>query len=233
MSRVLVVDDAAQLVRALRLNLRARGYEVDTAGTAHEALALASERPPDLVILDLGLPDSDGRNVIGALRTWTNVPIIVLSGRTDQRQKIAALEAGADDYVTKPFGVDELIARMRAVARRVVTERHPDVVIGDWVVDLSAHRVRPASGEGADQHLTPTEWTILEALISNPGRLVTRSQLLRAVWGTDYDPETSSLRLYIAQLRRKLEPAPGRPRFILTEPGLGYRFVTGQPASEG
>lgn len=232
MSRVLVVDDAAQLVRALRLNLRARGYEVDTAGTAQEALALAAVRPPDLVILDLGLPDSDGRNVIGALRAWTNVPIIVLSGRTDQRQKIAALEAGADDYVTKPFGVDELIARMRAVARRVVTERHPDVLIGDWVIDLSAHRVLPVSGEGSDQHLTPTEWTILEALVTHPGRLVTRSQLLRAVWGTDYDPETSSLRLYIAQLRRKLEPAPGRPRFILTEPGLGYRFVTGQATTE-
>lgn len=225
MSRVLVVDDAPQIVRALALNLRARGFEVDAAGTGREALALAAERPPDLVILDLGLPDMDGRGIIVALRAWTNVPIIVLSGRTDQRQKIAALDAGADDYVTKPFGVDELIARMRAVARRVVTERHPEVVLGDWLIDLTARRVRPASGDGADQHLTPTEWTILEALVASPGRLVTRAQLLRAVWGSDYDPETSSLRLYIAQLRRKLEPSPNRPRFILTEPGVGYRFV--------
>jgi len=224
MSRVLVVDDEPQIVRALVVNLRARGYDVLIAQDGRSALALASERRPDLIVLDLGLPDLEGTEVIVALRSWTTVPIIVLTGRTDQIQKIAALDAGADDYVTKPFGIEELFARMRAVTRRVSPQHTPSVGLGDWVVDLAAHRIRPASGEGPDQKLTPTEWRVLELLVRNPGRLITKQQLLHEVWGPEYDTETNYLRLYLAQLRRKLEPDPARPAYLLTETGMGYRF---------
>jgi two-component system KDP operon response regulator KdpE len=224
MSRVLVVDDEPQILRALVVNMRARGYDVHTAADGATALRVAGQHPPDVVILDLGLPDMEGVAVIAGLRGWTTAPIIVLTGRTEQIQKIAALDAGADDYVTKPFGIEELFARMRAVSRRVSPQAAPSVRLGDWVVDLASHRVRPASGEGEDQKLTPTEWRVLEILVRNPGRLITKQHLLHEVWGPEYDTETNYLRLYLAQLRRKLEPNPARPAYLLTETGMGYRF---------
>jgi two-component system, OmpR family, KDP operon response regulator KdpE len=219
---VLVIDDEPQIVRALRINLRVRQYEVHAAGTAGEALELAARHPPDLVILDLGLPDMDGVEVIHGLRGWTAAPIIVLSGRTDSTDKVDALDAGADDYVTKPFGMDELLARMRAVSRRVTADGDiPQVRLGDLVVDLAARRV--IRGE-EDIRLTPTEWHLLEVLLRNPGKLLSRQQLLSAVWGPGYADATGNLRLYMTQLRRKLEPDPARPRWLLTEPGMGYRY---------
>ena len=242
MTRVLIVDDEPQILRALRINLRARQYEVHTAATGADALAVAAARPPDLVILDLGLPDMDGVEVIGGLRGWTSVPIIVLSGRADSVDKVAALDAGADDYVTKPFGVEELLARMRAAARRTgMTEELPRVQLGDLTIDLGAKRVIRArrdgtmrSGEGqgtavtagtaTDVRLTPTEWHLLEVLLRNPGKLLSQRQLLRVVWGPGYDNASGNLRLYMAQLRRKLEPDPARPRWLITEPGMGYRY---------
>ncbi|MCW2933459.1 MAG: two component transcriptional regulator, winged helix family [Actinomycetia bacterium] len=239
MTRVLVVDDEPQILRALRINLRARQYEVHTAASATEALAVAAKFPPDLVLLDLGLPDMDGMNVIEGLRGWTKAPIIVLSGRTDSTDKVAALDAGADDYVTKPFGVDELLARMRAAARRVVaTEDLPQVQLGDLTIDLAAKRVIKASTSGEDAgnsgnsdnsdiRLTPTEWHLLEVLLRNPGKLLSQRQLLNDVWGPGYGNAAGNLRLYMAQLRRKIEPDPARPRWLITEPGMGYRY---QPA---
>jgi two-component system, OmpR family, KDP operon response regulator KdpE len=229
---VLVIDDEPQIVRALRINLRVRQYDVHTAGSASEALELAARHPPDLVILDLGLPDLDGVEVIHGLRGWTDAPIIVLSGRADSTDKVEALDAGADDYVTKPFGMDELLARMRAVSRRVSADADlPQVKLGDLVVDLAAKRVvRAATGNGhqndgnADIRLTPTEWHLLEVLLRNPGKLLSQQQLLAEVWGPGYADATGNLRLYMAQLRRKLEPDPARPRWLLTEPGMGYRY---------
>jgi two-component system, OmpR family, KDP operon response regulator KdpE len=223
-NRVLVVDDEPQILRALVVNMRARGYDVRTAGDGATALQQAGHDLPDLVVLDLGLPDMDGTEVIAGIRGWSTAPIIVLTGRTDQAQKIAALDAGADDYVTKPFGIEELFARMRAVSRRVSPQHVRDVRLGCWVIDLEAHRVRPADGKGDDQKLTPTEWRILEILVRNPGRLITKQHLLHEVWGPGYDTETNYLRLYLAQLRRKLEPNPARPAHLLTETGMGYRF---------
>jgi two-component system, OmpR family, KDP operon response regulator KdpE len=217
-----VVDDEPQIVRALRINLRARQYEVDTAQTGAEALATAAHHPPDLVILDLGLPDLDGMEVIGGLRGWTDAPIIVLSGRADSMDKVEALDAGADDYVTKPFGMDELLARMRAVTRRGPAEPEaPLVGLGDVMIDLAAKHV---SKNGQDIRLTPTEWHLLEVLLRHPGKLLSQRQLLHEVWGPGYADATGNLRLYMAQLRRKLEPDPARPRWLLTEPGMGYRF---------
>jgi two-component system, OmpR family, KDP operon response regulator KdpE len=224
MSRVLVVDDEPQIVRALVVNMRARGYDVSVARDGRSALQTAGQHPPDLVVLDLGLPDIEGTEVIEGLRGWTSAPIIVLTGRTEQVQKIAALDAGADDYVTKPFAIEELFARMRAALRRSQPEHVPEVRLGEWVVDLVAGRVRPAIGTGEDQKLTPKEWRILEVLVRNPGRLVTKAQLLREVWGPAYETEGHYLRLYLAQLRRKLEPDPARPAYLLTETGMGYRF---------
>jgi two-component system, OmpR family, KDP operon response regulator KdpE len=224
MTRVLVVDDEPQILRALVVNMRARGYDVHTAADGASALRVAGLHPPDLVVLDLGLPDMEGLQVLAGLRGWTTAPIIVLTGRTEQVQKIAALDAGADDYVTKPFGIEELFARMRAVSRRIQAEHVPEVRVGEWVVDLVAARVRPASGDGDDQKLTPKEWRILEILARNPGRLITKAQLLREVWGPAYESEGHYLRLYLAQLRRKLEPDPSRPSYLLTETGMGYRF---------
>ena len=222
MTRVLVVDDEPQIVRALRINLRARQYEVETAQTGAEALATAAHHPPDLVILDLGLPDLDGMEVIGGLRGWTDAPIIVLSGRADSMDKVEALDAGADDYVTKPFGMDELLARMRAVTRRGPAEPEaPRVGLGDVMIDLAAKHV---SKNGQDIRLTPTEWHLLEVLLRHPGKLLSQRQLLQEVWGPGYADATGNLRLYMAQLRRKLEPDPARPRWLLTEPGMGYRF---------
>jgi two-component system KDP operon response regulator KdpE len=219
---VLVIDDEPQIVRALRINLRARQYEVHAAASASEALESAAKHPPDLVILDLGLPDMNGVEVIHGLRGWTDAPIIVLSGRTDSTDKVEALDAGADDYVTKPFGMDELLARMRAVGRRVSTDGDaPRIYLGDQIVDLAARRV--IRGDD-DIRLTPTEWHLLEVLLRNPGKLLSRQQLLSIVWGPGYADATGNLRLYMAQLRRKLEPDPARPRWLLTEPGMGYRY---------
>ena len=227
MTRVLVVDDEPQILRALRINLRVRQYEVHTAATGAEALAVAAAHPPDLVILDLGLPDMEGVDVIAGLRGWTAAPIIVLSGRADSADKVEALDAGADDYVTKPFGVEELLARMRAASRRVgAAEDLPRVRLGDLTVDLAAKRVtRDATDDGAaDIRLTPTEWHLLEVLLRNPGKLLSQKQLLHDVWGPGYDNASGNLRLYMAQLRRKLEPDPARPRWLITEPGMGYRY---------
>jgi two-component system KDP operon response regulator KdpE len=224
---VLVVDDEPQILRALRINLRVRQYEVHTAATGAEALEVAAEHPPDLVILDLGLPDMEGVDVITGLRGWTAAPIIVLSGRADSVDKVEALDAGADDYVTKPFGMEELLARMRAAARRTgATEDPPRVRLGDITVDLAAKRVTKDAGHdgGADVRLTPTEWHLLEMLLRNPGKLLSQKQLLHDVWGPGYDNASGNLRLYMAQLRRKLEPDPARPRWLITEPGMGYRY---------
>jgi two-component system, OmpR family, KDP operon response regulator KdpE len=235
MTRVLVVDDEPQILRALRINLRVREYQVDVAATGAEALEMAGRHPPDLVILDLGLPDLEGVEVIQGLRGWTKAPIIVLSGRSDSTDKVEALDAGADDYITKPFGVEELLARMRAAARRTVAgEDQPRIRLGDLIVDLAAKRVIRQAAVPADAgnpaataddiRLTPTEWHLLEVLLRNPGKLLSRSQLLSEVWGPGYADATGNLRLYMAQLRRKLEPDPARPRWLITEPGMGYRY---------
>ena len=222
MTRVLVVDDEPQILRALRINLRVRDYEVHVASSGAEALEVAGRYPPDLVILDLGLPDLDGVEVIEGLRGWSKAPIIVLSGRADSVDKVEALDAGADDYITKPFGVEELLARMRAAVRRTrATDDLPQIRLGNVVVDLAAKRV---TGEGADVRLTPTEWHLLEVLLRNPGKLLSRNQLLTEVWGPGYADATGNLRLYMAQLRRKLEPDPARPRWLITERGMGYRY---------
>ena len=220
---ILIVEDEPELVRALRINLRARQYDVRTAGTGREALAVAASHPPDAIILDLGLPDIDGTEVIVALREWYHAPIIVLSARDGQPQKVAALDAGADDYVTKPFGMDELLARVRAAVRRRadVPVDEPVVTAASFTVDLAARRVTGPAGE---VRLTPTEWAVLEVLVRHRGRLVGRQQLLQDVWGPAYSTETNYLRVYLAQLRRKLERDPARPRHLRTEPGMGSRF---------
>jgi two-component system KDP operon response regulator KdpE len=222
MTRVLIVDDEPQILRALRINLLARQYEVVTAKDGTEALRQVRSERPDLVVLDLGLPDIDGVEVIRQLRTWSPVPIVVLSGRADSKEKVDALDAGADDYVTKPFSVEELLARVRAVTRRLGdTETVPPVAIGTWTVDLASHTV--TAGDDV-QHLTKTEWQLLEVLVRNPGKLVSQRQLLQDVWGPTYLGQTQYLRQYLNNLRRKLESDPARPRHLLTEPGMGYRF---------
>jgi two-component system KDP operon response regulator KdpE len=222
---VLVVDDEPQIVRALRINLTARGYRVITAHDGTAALRAVAETKPDVVVLDLGLPDMDGNEVIAGLRGWTTVPIIVLSARGDSSDKVQALDAGADDYVTKPFGMDELLARLRAAVRRsaVSSSDGVEAVIetASFSIDLLAKKVLK---EGKEVHLTKTEWGVLELLARNRGRLVAQKQLLNEVWGPSYETESHYLRVYLAQLRRKLEPEPSRPRHLLTEPGMGYRF---------
>ena len=241
---VLLVEDQPELVRALQINLRARQYEVITARTGREALALAASHPPDAIILDLGLPDIDGTEVIVELRRWCRAPIIVLSGRTSPGDKIGALDVGADDYVTKPFAMAELLARLRAALRRDEGEAgreqpHP-ARIGAWLVDLTAHQVTRAPGpggpgapgapgapdgsQGVTLRLTPTEWRILEILLLRPGQLVGSAQLLSGVWGPGFQQRTNYLRFHMARLRRKLEDNPARPRHLLTEPGMGYRY---------
>jgi two-component system, OmpR family, KDP operon response regulator KdpE len=252
-SAVLVVEDQPELMRALRINLRARQYDVLTARNGREALAVAASDPPDAIILDLGLPDIDGTEVIVELRRWCKAPIIVLSGRTSPGDKIGALDVGADDYVTKPFAMGELLARLRAALRRDEGEIGPDqprqATIGRWRVDLVAHRVTPAGdagagvgaggadgggaradgeqGEGGPEtklRLTPTEWRILEFLVRRPGQLVSSAELLTGVWGPGFQQRTNYLRFHMARLRRKLEDNPARPRQLLTEPGMGYRY---------
>ncbi|MFI5794351.1 response regulator [Streptomyces sp. NPDC051677] len=225
MTRVLVVEDDPQLVRALIINLQARQYGVDAAPDGATALRLAAARQPDVVMLDLGLPDMDGVDVIKGLRGWTRVPILVLSARQASDEKVAALDAGADDYVTKPFSMDELLARLRAAVRR--TEEVPlvsgatHVETDDFTIDLLAKK---AVRQGRDIRLTPTEWHLLEILVTNPGRLITQKQLLQDVWGVSQSNKTNYLRVYMAQLRRKLESDPSHPRYLITEPGMGYRF---------
>ena len=220
--RVLVVDDEPQILRALRINLRARHYDVSVAANGAQALDAAATHPPDLVILDLGLPDMDGVDVIGGLRGWTAVPIIVLSGRADSTDKVAALDAGADDYVTKPFGIEELLARLRAALRRADAPAEPVVELGELRIDLEK---RAVSVRGEPVQLTPHEFALLRVLARNPGKLLTHATLLREVWGRGYGDESHYLHVYVSQLRRKLEPDPARPRYILTEPGAGYRLA--------
>ena len=221
--KILIADDDPQLVRALRITLGAHGYEVVAAPDGQAAIALAAKEHPDIVMVDLGMPRLDGVRVIEALRGWTAVPIIVVSGRTGSADKVEALDAGADDYVTKPFQIDELLARLRALSRRATAASGvPVVTFGDVVVDLSTKTVT-RSGERV--HLTPTEWKILEFLARNPGSLVTRQALLKDIWGTEQVADTGYLRLYMSQLRKKLESDPGNPAHLLTESGMGYRLL--------
>ncbi|MGP3978896.1 response regulator [Streptomyces sp. 8N114] len=226
MHRVLVVDDEPQIVRALVINLKARKYEVDAAHDGATALRMAADRHPDAIVLDLGLPDMDGVDVIRGIRGWTRVPILVLSARQTSDEKVEALDAGADDYVTKPFGMDELLARLRAAVRRAeppagVPDGAGVIETDTFTVDLAAKKVHR---DGGDVRLTPTEWHLLEVLVRNPGRLVSQKQLLKEVWGPSYGTETNYLRVYMAQLRRKLETDPSHPRHFVTEAGMGYRF---------
>ena len=223
MTRILVVDDEAQIRKALSVNLTARGYEVDLAATGEEALAQAAAHHPDLVLLDVGLPGIDGVEVVEGLRGWTTAPIIMLSVRDSEADKVRALDAGADDYVTKPFGMNEVLARLRAALRRhQPVPEQPVVGTAAFSLDLAQKTATFADGEHA--HLTPTEWAIVEALVRHPGRLVTQRQLLQQVWGPQYEHETNYLRVHLAAIRKKLEPEPGRPRYFVTEPGIGYRF---------
>jgi two-component system KDP operon response regulator KdpE len=223
MNCLLVVEDDDQLRKALALTLRARGYDVRTAANGADAIAAVNATRLDAVILDLGLPDIDGVEVIERVRVSSSVPIVVLSARRDQSDKVSALDAGADDYLTKPFGIEELLARLRAAARRAGTSGGSGVVrTPDFEVDLGRKQVRTLDGEAV--HLTPTEWGVLEVLVRADGLLVTGTDLLREVWGPQYETQTNYLRVYLAQLRHKLEPDQARPRYLLTSPGLGYRF---------
>ncbi|MBT1682101.1 response regulator [Curtobacterium flaccumfaciens] len=225
--KVLIADDDAQLVRALSVTLSARGYDVVTARDGREAIDAVITERPDLVLLDLGMPRLDGIGVLEGVRAWSQVPVLVLSARTDSSDKVDALDAGADDYVTKPFQMDELLARLRALGRRrvVASEETPTIAIGPLLVDLVAKQVTPA--EGPAIRLTPTEWRLLEVLVTNPDRLMTREMLLTEVWGPTHGNDSGYLRLYMAQLRRKLEPDPAHPRYLVTESGMGYRFAPG------
>jgi two-component system, OmpR family, KDP operon response regulator KdpE len=222
-ARVLVIDDERSIRRALEINLSVRGYVVDAAANGEEALQLAARNHPDVVILDLGLPGISGRDVIEGLRGWTDVPIVVLSARDEEREKVLALDAGADDYVTKPFGIDELLARLRAALRRsqAPASTDPQLVTPDFTIDFATKRVI-RNGEAV--HLTPTEWHLVETLVRHRGKLVGQKELLREVWGPEYGEESHYLRVFMGQLRRKLEPEPSRPRYFVTEPGMGYRF---------
>jgi two-component system KDP operon response regulator KdpE len=224
MTTVLVVDDEPRIRRALEVNLLSRGYGVVSAASGPEALEMAADSVPDLVVLDLGLPGMDGTAVIRELRTWSRVPIVVLSVRGEERDKVAALDAGADDYVTKPFGVEELLARLRAAERRAPElPGDPTVDTGDFHLDLATHVACVGAGRES-VHLTPIEWRLVEQLVAHPGSLVGRTELLAKVWGPEYTTETNYLRVHMANLRRKLEPEPSRPRYFLTEAGMGYRF---------
>jgi two-component system KDP operon response regulator KdpE len=220
-SRVLVVDDEPQIVRGLRVILRNAGYKVEEATTKQEALDAVSVRPPDAIVLDLVLPDGSGIEVCTEIRRWSQVPIVVLSAVGDEEQKVRALDAGADDYVTKPFGTEELLARIRAVLRRRSEEGDSAVGVGELEIDLADRSVRR---DGEEVHLTPIEFDLLSKLAEHPGRLVTHRQLLQEVWGPGYEDETHYLRVHFAHVRRKLEPDPSNPRYVITEPGIGYRL---------
>lgn len=229
--KILIADDDPQLLRALRITLTAKGYEIVTAANGVEAIAAAIDHRPDIFMLDLGMPELDGIQVIEGIRGWSSAPILVVSGRTGAADKVEALDAGADDYVTKPFSIDELLARIRALTRRLPHhDSEPVVTLGNITVDLSAHSVVRAVGADTQQvRLTPTEWQVLELLIRNPGKLVTRQTMLTEIWGTEHVSDTGYLRLYIAQLRKKIEPEPGRPRYLITEAGMGYRLRLDPP----
>jgi two-component system, OmpR family, KDP operon response regulator KdpE len=222
LTRGLVFDDEPQILRALRASLRGAGYEVETAETAESALTALAVNPPDAVIVDLVLPDGRGTEVVRELRAWSAIPVIVLSVVGDEEEKVAALDVGADDYVTKPFGIDELLARLRAALRRVDVSTEPVVELGELVVDLERKAV---SMSGRSVQLTPHEYALLQLLARNAGKLMTHSTILREVWGRAYSEESHYLHVYVSQLRRKLEPDPARPRYLLTEPGAGYRLV--------
>ncbi len=225
--KILIADDDPQILRALRITLTARRYEIVTATTGVEAINVAINERPDLYMLDLGMPELDGIDVIHALRGWTTAPILVVSGRTGAGDKVDALDAGADDYVTKPFSIDELLARIRALTRRVVPQEddQPSVTVGDVTIDLAARTIsRTTAADTQPIRLTPTEWAVLDLLVRNAGKLVTRRTLLADIWGSAHVTDTGYLRLYISQLRKKIEPDPTRPRFLITEPGMGYRF---------
>ncbi|MBV8234324.1 MAG: response regulator [Acidimicrobiia bacterium] len=227
MTKVLVIDDEVRFARALAISLRARGYDVDTATTGEQGLEQAAHGHPDVVVLDLGLPGIDGLDVLRGLRGWTEIPVIVLSARHQEPSKVAALDAGADDYVTKPFGMGELLARLRAVLRRGVSAEDTMVVAtDDFSLDLAAKTA--TAGDGTGIHLTPREWGVVEVLVRNEGKLVSQKQLLQEVWGPQYEKETDYLRVYLAAIRRKLEPDSSVPRYFITEPGMGYRFQTGR-----
>ena len=222
-TRILVVDDELQIRRALATNLEVRGYVVDQAATGEEALRLAAERHPDVIVLDLGLPGIDGIEVIRGLRGWSTVPILILSVRDSEHEKVEALDAGADDFVTKPFGMNELLARLRAALRRgSAPDAEPSVETPEFTIDLGTMKV---IRDGVEVHLTRTEWAVLSQLVRNRGKLMTHRQLLQSVWGPSYETESNYLRVYMAALRRKLEPEPSRPRHLITEAGMGYRFV--------
>jgi two-component system KDP operon response regulator KdpE len=225
---VLVVDDEQQILRALRTSLRAAGYEVETAETAEGALAAAAMRPPEAVILDLVLPDGSGTDVCRELRKWSTAPVIVLSAVGEEREKVAALDAGADDYVTKPVGIDELLARLRATLRRATPSGEPVIVVGGLEVDLEKREVRV---DGTAVHLTPHQFDLLRVLALNLGKLLTHRMILQEVWGPGYGSESNLLQVHVSQLRRKIEPDPARPRYLLTEPGAGYRLV--DPSAHG
>jgi len=223
--RILIADDDPQFLRALRITLGARGYEVLLARDGQHALEMAIDHKPDIILLDLGMPRLDGVKVIEAVRGWSSAPILVISGRSGSAEKVEALDAGADDYVTKPFSMDELLARIRVLTRRIgqdEVDEEPVVAFGSVWVDLAAHTV---TRDGVNVRLTPTEWRVLELLIRNEGRLVTRQTMLSQVWGSEHVTDTGYLRLYISQLRKKLEPEPSRPRYLITDAGMGYRLV--------
>ena len=227
MTKVLVIDDEVRFARALAISLRARGYDVDTATTGEQGLEQAAQGHPDVVVLDLGLPGIDGLDVLRGIRGWSSVPVIVLSARHGEPSKVDALDAGADDYVTKPFGMDELLARLRALLRRAApSDEAPIVTTDDFTLDLAAKTATAA--DGAPIHLTPREWGVVEVLVRNEGKLVSQRQLLQDVWGPQYEKETDYLRVYLAAIRRKLEPYSSRPKYFITEPGMGYRFQAGR-----
>lgn len=229
---ILIVDDHLEIVKTLVMNFRARGYRTLSAGGAKAAAALVAENSPDAMVLDLGLPDMDGADLIASIRSWSNIPILVLSGRTELDRKLNALKLGADDYISKPFEIDEVIARVEAVLRRSRDSvMNPFFHIGLWKVDLSKHTV--SDTVGTELHLTPIEWRLLEYLLSKSGTLVSQRELLQAVWGDSYERETNYLRLFISQLRKKLEPNPQLPTYILTEPGIGYRLMAETIESRG
>jgi two-component system KDP operon response regulator KdpE len=227
MTKVLVIDDEVRFARALAISLRARGYEVETATTGEEGLQQVASGHPDVVVLDLGLPGIDGLDVLRGLRGWTTVPVIVLSARHGEPSKVDALDAGADDYVTKPFGMDELLARLRALVRRATPDdAAPVIATADFTLDLAAKIASAADGTAI--HLTPREWGVVEVLVRNEGKLVSQRQVLQDVWGPQYETETDYLRVYLAAIRRKLEPDSSRPKYFITEPGMGYRFQAGR-----
>ncbi|TFD27022.1 response regulator [Cryobacterium cryoconiti] len=225
--KILIADDDPQILRALRITLSARGYEIITAANGTDAVNAAIEHRPDIYMIDLGMPELNGIQVIQGLRGWTHAPILVVSGRTGAVDKVEALDAGADDYVTKPFSIDELLARIRALTRRVPNqETAPITRIADISIDLVAKSITKETTDGTEfVRLTPTEWQVLEVLVRNVGRLVSRQTLLTEIWGSEHITDTGYLRLYIAQLRKKIEPDPSRPRYLLTESGMGYRFM--------